>query len=373
MQHIKCVVVGDSAVGKTCLLIRYTTNQFPREYIPTVFDNYSANMMVDNKPIQLGLWDPHGSCGYDRLRPLSYPQTNIFLLCYSIISKSSMQNIISKWIPEIHHHVPHAPYIIVGTKIDLRNDATIKRKVGKIMTEDDGHLLAVENGAECYMECSALTGDNVDDVFIEGIRSVLVQHKLNLETIPQFEYYMLNNTENKSLFKYREYLYRFMIYDMKTFVFNVLCFVIDIIFHIIYVKTIINHKYTYVLFDRLIYYQLWICIVPMICIIELNYILYFISSIKSYSKYYLLINILIIIFIPAIVWIAVFMNISYFLHCFVVNKFPLSVKHKYNSILWLDIFFMLKLNENSNDCLIRNMIIHYTIQQRNVISKAKKK
>jgi len=175
MKNVKCVVVGDGCVGKTCLLVSYTENSFPEEHVPTVFDNRSTIVLYENEPINLNLWDTAGQEDYARLRPLSYPQTDVFLVCFSIISRNSFNNLKEQWIPEIRHYCPEAPIILVGTKSDLRDDPysiSACKKLNKPMVLDaEAREFQKQLGAKAYVECSALTHENINLVFDEALRA----------------------------------------------------------------------------------------------------------------------------------------------------------------------------------------------------------
>ncbi|KZZ93301.1 RacA [Moelleriella libera RCEF 2490] len=133
--------------------------------------------MVDGKPISLGLWDTAGQEDYDRLRPLSYPQTDVFLICFSIVSPPSFDNVKAKWYPEIDHHAPNIPIILVGTKLDLREDGatldSLRQKRMEPVSYEQALSCAREIKAYKYLECSALTQRNLKSVFDEAIRAVL--------------------------------------------------------------------------------------------------------------------------------------------------------------------------------------------------------
>ncbi|XP_054906168.1 rho-related GTP-binding protein RhoC-like [Poeciliopsis prolifica] len=165
----KLVIVGDGACGKTCLLIVFCKDQFPDVYVPTVFENYIADIEIDGKKVELALWDTAGQEDYDRLRPLSYPDTDVILMCYSIDSPDSLENISEKWTPEVKHFCPNVPIILVGNKKDVRNDENTIRDLAKMKQEpvktEDGKSMATRINAFYFLECSAKTKEGVQEVF----------------------------------------------------------------------------------------------------------------------------------------------------------------------------------------------------------------
>lgn len=169
----KIVIVGDGACGKTSLLYVFTLGEFPTEYHPTVFENYATDCRVDGKPVRLTLWDTAGQEEYERLRPLSYSKANIILIGFAINSPDSLENACMKWAQEANQYCPTAPIILVGLKKDLRpNDLGLDAE--KYVTNERGQAAARYMGAKKYVECSSLTGENVDDVFEMATRASLL-------------------------------------------------------------------------------------------------------------------------------------------------------------------------------------------------------
>jgi Ras family protein A len=174
----KLVIVGDGACGKTCLLIVFSKGTFPEVYVPTVFENYVADVEVDGKHVELALWDTAGQEDYDRLRPLSYPDSHVILICFAIDSPDSLDNVQEKWISEVLHFCQGLPVILVGCKMDLRKDSRVMEELAKTnqspVTPEQGEEVRRKIGAYKYLECSARTGKGVREVFEAATRAALL-------------------------------------------------------------------------------------------------------------------------------------------------------------------------------------------------------
>ncbi|SCU96122.1 LAME_0F14972g1_1 [Lachancea meyersii CBS 8951] len=174
----KLVIVGDGACGKTCLLIVFAKGKFPQVYVPTVFDNYVADVEVDGRRVELALWDTAGQEDYDRLRPLSYPDSNVVLICFSIDLPDSLENVMEKWISEVLHFCQGVPIILVGCKVDLRNDSQVIENLRangqEPVSQGSAQEVAEQIGAVEYIECSAKTGYGVREVFEAATRASLM-------------------------------------------------------------------------------------------------------------------------------------------------------------------------------------------------------
>lgn len=178
--------MGDGACGKTSLLNVFTRGYFPQVYEPTVFENYIHDIFIDGQQIQLSLWDTAGQEEFDRLRSLSYSDTHCIMLCFTIDSIDSLENVENKWVGEILEHCEGVKLVLVALKCDLRSDDDThhddlnlddiidnKRKKKKLVTYEEGLEVAKRIGALRYLECSAKKNRGVNEVFTELARCAL--------------------------------------------------------------------------------------------------------------------------------------------------------------------------------------------------------
>jgi Ras homolog gene family, member A len=172
-RTVKVVIVGDGACGKTCAMVAHIERTYPEVYVPTVFDNYLLNGITHDAAsssyyTQLHVWDTAGQEDYDRLRPLSYPETDVVVVSFAIDSPDSLDNVQEKWMSEVLHFNQGVPIVLAGLKSDLRDDPRTIQELQKTSQKpvdyEEGARVARQIGATAYMECSAKDMSGLQDM-----------------------------------------------------------------------------------------------------------------------------------------------------------------------------------------------------------------
>ncbi|CAE6421582.1 unnamed protein product [Rhizoctonia solani] len=178
MVKCKLVITGDDKCGKICLLYRFANGKFPELYVPTVFENYLAYIEIDGRCVELELWNTGGQQDYDCLRPLSYTDSHVVLICFAIDSPDSLDNAHKRWIPDARRFCPGVPILLVGCKKDLRHDSRTIEELYKTsqypVMPKEGMSVAQKIGAHHYLECSAKLGEGVPEVLQCATRAALL-------------------------------------------------------------------------------------------------------------------------------------------------------------------------------------------------------
>lgn len=171
-KTIQCTVVGDGMVGKTCLAKTFTGESIDEKYVATIFDNYAGKMSVSGDQYTISVFDCAGEHEYEELRGFSYKDSEVFIVCFSVIDRESYDSVRAFWVPEIKNFMGRkVPIILVGLQADSRVDSSEE------ISKAEGHVLAKEIGAERYIECSAITKAGVQDVFTNTVMSALKYRK----------------------------------------------------------------------------------------------------------------------------------------------------------------------------------------------------
>jgi small GTP-binding protein len=161
----KLIVIGDSGVGKSCLTNNAVKNIFDESYNATVgFEFFTFNVKVNDKVVKLQIWDTCGQELYRSLITNFYRNSSLAIMVYAINSLESFTN-IEMWLRELRTHSnPDAKVFLIGNKIDLENE----RKV----TKEQGEKFCKENNINEFMESSAKTGVNAQNIFIKAAQTL---------------------------------------------------------------------------------------------------------------------------------------------------------------------------------------------------------
>ena len=162
---LKIALLGDSTVGKTNLVLRYTENTFSLNIAPTVGYDYKSKTLTlkkSNKKAKLQIWDTAGQERFMALSKNVYQKVDGIILVYDITLLSSFQNLLN-WIRIIKEFNSYLPIMLIGNKIDKEDE--------RIITFEDGKKFADEYKMNFY-ETSALNGNNVDEAFINFANEV---------------------------------------------------------------------------------------------------------------------------------------------------------------------------------------------------------
>ena len=172
------LAVGDRKTGRVRLLLSFSRGRFIDAPNPVWSEPCVVDVMVDETCVELSLsYRPTGEDrDYSKVLPLVYSNTDVVLICFSVDNSDSLQSVESHWVPEIKRYCPNAPYLVVATKADLRNNPTAIEQSGKVLvTSEEGREVAEKVGAWGYFECSALRDTGMLDVFTNATRAVLAQ------------------------------------------------------------------------------------------------------------------------------------------------------------------------------------------------------
>ena len=166
----KVIIIGDQGVGKSCLSIKVSRNYFEDFYSPTVgFEFVSFNVRVEDKNIKLQIWDTCGQEVYRSLISSFYRSASLAIIVYSIDSEDSFNN-LEKWLNDIKTQSnPDIKIFLIGNKADLEDKRKISKEIGEKFCND--HKLSF------FIETSAKTGFNVQNVFIQVAKELYLQHE----------------------------------------------------------------------------------------------------------------------------------------------------------------------------------------------------